>query len=61
MTFPKAYERTGDKLLQKQSLKVGLPSVKFVGGHVHIGTQSRHRERASRQWRMFWRLKALYS
>jgi hypothetical protein len=60
MTFPRAYERTSDRLLQVQSLTVTRPYVKFVGTHVHVGTQSRHRERASRQWRMFWRLKALH-
>jgi hypothetical protein len=61
MTFPRAYERTSDRLLQDQSSKGTRPCVRFIGTHVYVGTQSRHRERASRQWRMFWRLKALYS
>jgi hypothetical protein len=60
MTFPRAYERTSDSLLRGQPSKGTRPCVRFIGTHVYVGTQSRHRERASRQWRMFWRLKALY-
>ena len=60
MTFPRAYERTSDRLLERQTRQGCKPYVKFVGTHVHVGTQSRHLERASRQWRLFWRLKSLH-
>jgi hypothetical protein len=51
----RAYERTAERLL------VGQPKAKriarFIDGHLRTGTQSLHRTRQSRVWRLFWRLK----
>jgi hypothetical protein len=50
------YERTAQRLL------VGIPRPKpfcmIVGGRLMVGTQSLHRTKQARLWRLFWRLKA---
>lgn len=50
-----SYERIADKLLRT------LPKAKrfcqFSDGKLHCGTQSLHRTKEARVWRLFWRLK----
>jgi hypothetical protein len=49
------YERISEKLLKGQP----KPKIfgKFIGNKFETGTQSLHRTKQSRIWRLFWKLK----
>lgn len=50
-----SYERTANRLLRGQPKP--KPFCQLVNGRFVTGTQSLHRTRQSRTWRLFWRLK----
>lgn len=50
-----AYHRYAEKLLR--NMPKPKPFCKFMGGHLHTGTQSSHRLLKARMWRTFWRIK----
>lgn len=49
------YERISGKLLRGQPKT--KPFCKLIGNRFMTGTQSLHRTKQSRLWRLFWRLK----
>lgn len=49
------YERTANRLLRGQPKPKSF--CQLVNGRFVTGTQSLHRTRQSRTWRLFWRLK----
>jgi hypothetical protein len=49
------YERIAEKLLKGQPK--AKPFGKLIGNKFMTGTQSLHRTKQSRLWRLFWRLK----
>lgn len=52
-----AYERIAERLLTCQ--RRPKPYCRFDGVHLHRGTQSLHRTKQSRNWRLFWRIKSV--
>jgi len=53
--MPSTYERIAETLLKGQPK--AKPFGRMIDGKFLTGTQSLHRTRQSRVWRLFWRLK----
>lgn len=51
-----SYERTAMRLLMTEPAR-RRPYAKFINGFLLTGTQTLHRTRSGRLWRMFWRIK----
>lgn len=51
-----SYERIALRLLMSEPPR-RRPYVRFINGVLLRGTQSLHRTRSGRMWRMFWRIK----
>jgi hypothetical protein len=51
------YERIAQRLLVGQPRP--KPFCQFRDGHCFTGTQSLHRTRQSRKWRLFWKIKSV--
>lgn len=51
------YERIAQTLLKGQ--RRPAPYCYFDGTWLQVGTQSLHRTKQSRNWRLFWRIKAV--
>lgn len=56
MPMTRTYERIAEGLLKGQ--RRPTPLCYFDGESLHRGTQSLHRTKQSRNWRLFWRLKS---
>jgi hypothetical protein len=54
----RTYERIAEKILLSDKTK-SKPIGRLLHGHFVTGTASKHRTKASRQWRLFWRIKMI--